>query len=135
MAISFQKAFGIHQHALLVRADRSEVLANNIANTYTPGFKAKDLDFKKALENAKSNQGFHLEKTHERHISVELKKHDSAVMYRVPNQPDTGDGNTVDLQVERSKFTQNALEYRASMTLLNGKIKGVKKALAGGGGR
>jgi flagellar basal-body rod protein FlgB len=50
----------------------------------------------------------------------------------VSNQPDTGDGNTVDVQVERNTFLDNGLRYQASMEFLNGKISGMKKAIKGG---
>ena len=56
MAISFDKAFGVHPHAMLIRSQRAELLATNIANADTPGYKAKDVDFASALKAAKSNQ-------------------------------------------------------------------------------
>ena len=48
MSISFDKALGIHEKALGFRAQRAEVLANNIANADTPNYKARDLDFQSA---------------------------------------------------------------------------------------
>ena len=56
MAISFDKALGVHPHAMLIRSQRAEMLATNIANADTPGYKAKDIDFASALKTAKSNQ-------------------------------------------------------------------------------
>ena len=94
MAISLDKAFGIHQHALLVRSERAEVLASNIANADTPGYKAKDLDFADALANAKKSQNYSMSKTHEKHFDLSIDIN-SAEKYRNPYQPDTGDGNTV----------------------------------------
>ncbi|MBU2917885.1 MAG: flagellar basal-body rod protein FlgB [Psychrosphaera sp.] len=131
MAISLDKAFGIHQHALLVRSERAEVLSSNIANADTPGYKAKDIDFASALANAKNSQSYRMSKTHSKHfdLSVEI---DTSQKYRNPNQPDTGDGNTVDVQVERNMFMQNSMEYQTSLQFLNGKIKGLNKALTGG---
>jgi len=41
MAISFDKALGVHPHAMLIRSQRAEVLATNIANADTPGYKQK----------------------------------------------------------------------------------------------
>ena len=55
------------------------------------------------------------------------------MQYRVPTQPDTGDGNTVEVQAERNRFLDNGLRYQASLEFLNGKIKGMKKALGSGG--
>jgi flagellar basal-body rod protein FlgB len=54
------------------------------------------------------------------------------LQFRIPNQPDTGDGNTVDVQIERNAFLDNGLRYQAGMEFLNSKIKGMKKALSGG---
>ena len=56
MAISFDKAFGLHPDAMLIRDRRAQVLAENIANADTPGYKAKDLDFQQALSNAQARQ-------------------------------------------------------------------------------
>ncbi|MBP8772666.1 MAG: flagellar basal body rod protein FlgB, partial [Aeromonadaceae bacterium] len=71
MAISFDKAFGIHQYTIGARAARAEVLSANIANADTPGYKAKDLDFSAALQQAQSGieSGFSLATSNERHIS------------------------------------------------------------------
>jgi flagellar basal-body rod protein FlgB len=130
MAISFDKAFGIHQYTLSVRAKRAEVLSSNIANADTPGFKARDIDFSQALQSAQSQKGFGLATTSERHIALQMDA-PGTTQYRNPLQPDTGDGNTVDVQQERSEFLRNSLEYQASLEFMNGKISGLLKALKG----
>ena len=130
MTISFDKAFGIHQHALVARSERAELLAGNLANADTPGYKAKDMDFQSALSQAQSNQGFSLSRTSQQHFAVELAP-PGTVQFRVPNQPDTGDGNTVDVQTERNNYMENALQYQASLEFLNGKINGLMKAIKG----
>ncbi|MBU2882093.1 flagellar basal body rod protein FlgB [Psychrosphaera sp. B3R10] len=131
MAISLDKAFGIHQYALLARSERAEILSSNIANADTPGYKAKDVDFADALQNAQKKQSHTMSKTHDKHfdLSINANSHEK---FRIPNQPDTGDGNSVDVQVERNLFMQNSIEYQASLQFLNGKIKGLKSALSGG---
>ena len=53
--------------------------------------------------------------------------------FRIPSQPDTGDGNTVEVQRERNEFLDTSMRYQASIQFLDGKIKGMKKALSGGG--
>ncbi len=131
MAISLDKAFGIHQHALLVRGKRAEVLASNIANADTPGYKAKDIDFASALANAQKRSGSSMSRTHEKHYDLSINI-PSDTKFRNPMQPDTGDGNSVDVQVERNLFMQNSMEYQASLRFLNGKIKALNKALSGG---
>jgi flagellar basal-body rod protein FlgB len=133
MAISFDKALGIHPQALLARSQRAEVLATNIANADTPNYKARDIDFSKALEQAKGAQSQRLSTSHEKHIPLSINSLGNNTLYRVSDQPDTGDGNNVDMQVERSKYVQNAMEYQASINFLGSKFKGLKKALGGQG--
>ncbi|MCO4799695.1 MAG: flagellar basal body rod protein FlgB [Colwelliaceae bacterium] len=133
MAISFEKAFGIHPASLQVRAKNAEVIAGNIANADTPGYKAKGMDFKSALAQAASRQQSGMSRTHEKHFDVRTEIN-NGVDYRVPNQPDTGDGNTVDSQVERNLYLENSMHYQSSIQFLNGKIKGLKKVISGGQG-
>ena len=130
MAISFDKALGIHQHTVGVRSQRAETLASNLANANTPGYKAQDMDFERVLQAATSGASIGLSRTDGRHVTASSQV-DGQKMYRVPNQPDTGDGNTVDAQVERNLFMQNALEYQASLDFLGSKFKNMSKALKG----
>ncbi|TKB47262.1 flagellar basal body rod protein FlgB [Ferrimonas sediminicola] len=131
MAISFDKALGIHQHTLGIRSQRAEVLANNIANADTPGYKAQDVDFDQALSQAKTAQGgLSMAKTHQNHFKLGLEPA-AGLAYRVPLQPDTGDGNTVDLNIERNNFMQNNLEQQMTLEFLGGKFQGMRKALRG----
>ncbi len=136
MAINFNTAFGIHESALSLKAKRAEVLANNLANADTPNFKARDIDFQQALINQQSKMNSSLHKTHFNHI--DSKYGDSKVggeipglSYRIPFQPDTGDGNTVEAQIEQTKFAENAMQYQASLTFLTGRIKGLLSAIKG----
>ena len=117
MAISFDKALGVHQHTMLIRSQRAEMLASNIANADTPGYKAKDIDFAGALKAAKAGQrsGNDMVRTDAKHLGGGTKMTNANELYRSPNQADTGDGNSVDIQVERNLYTQNALEYQASL--------------------
>ncbi|CAM3999056.1 flagellar basal body rod protein FlgB [Shewanella insulae] len=131
MAISFDKALGIHQYTLGIRSARAEVISSNIANADTPHYKAKDLDFDKALQAARTAQGgLAMSRSNEKHFDLAALSQQH-ISYRVPNQPDTGDGNTVDIQQEQSEFMQNALEYQMSLGFLDGKFSGLKKALKG----
>jgi len=130
MAINFEKGLGVHQHTLGVRTRRAEVLASNIANADTPGYKAKDIDFATAFKQAKSGQSFNMMVTNQKHQALNSEFQPGA-MFRNPNQPDTGDGNTVDVQVERTLFMQNSLEYQSTMSFLNSKISGMRKAIRG----
>lgn len=131
MAISFRNAFGVHEQGVLLREQRTELLANNIANADTPGFKARDIDFHAALLNAQERQST-IAKTDSRHFDIEIKSRHE-VLFRGVDQTDTGDGNSVDIHRERNAFTENAMEYQTSLQFLNGKIAGLKKALGGQG--
>lgn len=134
MSISFDKALGIHEKALGFRAQRAEVLANNIANADTPNYKARDLDFSKVLEaqtQKNANGTIALNMTNSRHIEAEgLGNGDESLMYRTPMQPSI-DQNTVDAQLEQSNYAENAVGFQASFTLLNSKFKGLVSALRG----
>lgn len=133
MAISLDKLMGFHHKALTVRNDRMEVIAGNLANANTPGYKARDIDFQKAMQMARTDQSQSLSRTHEKHFEGKLQRQ-GEIEFRVPNQPDTGDGNTVDVQMERNTFLDNGMRYQAGLQFLTGKIKGMKKALQGGQG-
>jgi flagellar basal-body rod protein FlgB len=131
MAINLDKLMGFHHKALQIRTDRMEVLAGNLANANTPGYKARDIDFRKAMKSAQHSNVNNLTRTHDNHIKGSMQS-SGELQFRIPNQPDTGDGNTVDVQVERNTFLDNGLRYQAGMEFLNGKIKGMKKAIKGG---
>lgn len=131
MALSFDKALGIHQYTVGIRAQRAEVLSSNIANADTPHYKARDVDFASSLQDARSKQGgLSMAQSHEKHFDLKALTQEH-VKYRIPNQPDTGDGNTVDVQQEKSAFMENALEYQMSLGMLDRKFSGLKKALKG----
>jgi flagellar basal-body rod protein FlgB len=105
--------FGIHATALKLRGQRMAMLASNIANAATPNYKARDIDFSKALSLAERGQSA-----------------DGAIAYRVPVQP-TLDGNTVEMPTEQTAFAENALAYRSSLAFLNGRIGTLSRALKG----
>jgi len=138
--------FDFNATALRVRAQRQEILAANIANADTPNFKARDIDFastlKKALEaNAAdaansaavaSNGGLALTTTHSKHISGNGNGggiNEADLLYR-PLIQGSVDGNSVDGEVERSAFVDNAIHYEANITMLNASIKDMNAALS-----
>lgn len=109
--------FGIHGAALALRSQRLSMLASNIANAATPNYKARDIDFGKAL--ALATEG----RTAEDAI-------DASVAYRVPVTPSL-DGNTVELSTEQTLFAENAVQYRTTLSFLEGRINTLKRALKG----
>jgi flagellar basal-body rod protein FlgB len=121
--------FGIHAHALQIQQRRLLLLAGNIANADTPGFQARDLDFKAALAQAQSGNA-PLNTTQAGHLNGSGTAADPALMYRVPLQPSV-DGNTVDVQIEQAAYMDSAMRYQASLSFLDGKLKGLLTAITG----
>lgn len=120
MGIHFDKAMDIHPEALRLRAERTKILASNIANESTPGYQARDIDFSASLQQSHSDlvDGFLADSDANR------------PQYRLPNHP-SQDGNTVELGVEQAAFSQNASDFQTSLTFLNMKLKGLAKVIAG----
>ncbi len=131
MSINFERAFGVHAAALEIRSERARVLAENLANSDTPNFKARDIDFSEALLQAKSNRMSGLRKTNDLHMDSKIGQEIPGISYRVPFQADTGDGNTVDAQIEQAKFAENAMQYQTTLRFLDGKVKGLIRAIKG----
>lgn len=135
MPINFQTALGVHEQALYTRARRTEVLGANMANADTPGYKARDIDFRQALadvQNVTSRQ-LSTTRTQSGHIATQnsVAAADASLQYRNPYQPSL-DGNTVELHVEQANFADNAIRYQATLTFLGSKFNGIKTALTGG---
>lgn len=130
MSISFQDAFAGHDQMLLFRSSRASVLANNIANSDTPNYKARDISFESMLSAERKR--ISLAGNDDQHIPGESTfSGNDDVLYRNPSQPSL-DGNTVDMQREQAEFAQNSLQFDTSFMFLNRKISGMKKALTGG---
>lgn len=128
--MNFDNAFGIHPRALVLRAQRAEVIASNLANADTPGYKARDFDFHKVLKQEMQGS-VRMRTTNQQHIQPDNGPIPAAQMlYRTPMQPSL-DGNTVDTEREHTAFSANAIEYQASLGFLNGKISGLRKAIRG----
>ena len=117
MAATLQNPLGIHEQALLVRERRAELLAQNLANADTPGYKARDIDFAAALK-----------------ARTEGLSNESAVAqatrWRVPVMPSM-DGNTVEMATEQTAFAENAVGYQATLTFVRGRIETLTRALKG----
>ncbi len=130
MASRIDNAFGIHAKALETFGRRAEVLAGNMANADTPGYKARDVDFKSILGGVMKNE-LPLAKTAGGHLATSDRGlSNGELLYRVPLQP-SADGNTVDTQTEQTQFAQNAIRYQASFTFLDGSIKSLLSAIRG----
>lgn len=134
MVSKLDDALRFQQTALNLRAARQELLASNIANADTPNYKARDVDFASALRNAMAGTPAELPavKTSPMHLEGNsgASVMGSPVMYRKPVQP-SADGNTVDMDVERAQFADNALRYEASVMFVNARLKGILTAIQG----
>jgi len=130
MSNVLDKALGVPVAALQLRAMRTKVLAENMANADTPNFKARDIDFKAAMRQAQgelmvlnTTQANHLQPPGSAPQPPEL-------LYRYPFSPSL-DGNTVETQAEQAKFAENTVNYQATLTILGSRITGLIGALRG----
>lgn len=130
MPLSLSNALDIPAQALQLRARRAEVLASNMANADTPHYKARDIDFSAVLNSARNPES-QLRTTSQHHIkSIASDPSRAELKYRWPYQPSL-DGNTVETEVEQAQFADNAVQYQAAFTLLNGRIKSLMTAIRG----
>lgn len=138
---SLDNLLGIHTAALQLQRSRMDVLASNIANADTPGYKAKDIDFQRvmaAVADQSANAATTLDKTSPLHLGAggvsATQDIDSAIknasVYRIATQPSV-DGNTVDVQTEQAQFADAALHYQASLGFIDRRLKSLMTAITG----
>ncbi|MDK9715056.1 MAG: flagellar basal body rod protein FlgB [Sulfuritalea sp.] len=123
----------VKRTALNARVYRQELLASNIANADTPNYKARDIDFKGALEGAlagRTEGSLNLARTSVRHLGSESSQaFGGAAKYRTEFQPNV-DGNTVNMDVERAAFAENAIQMEAMLTFIRGDLSTLQMAMA-----
>lgn len=112
-----QGLFGVHGAALELRSQRMGLLASNIANAATPGYKARDIDFAAALRAREGGMDA-------------AGAVAGATRYRVPVMPAL-DGNTVELATEQLAFADNATGYAATLQFIKGRAETLTRALKG----
>ena len=131
MAISIDNTFGMHEKAMHLQSRRAQLLSQNLANSDTPGYKAKDIDFKSALKSMeKGNFEKPLRATQSGHIQPKGYFMGAEAMYRNPTQSSL-DGNTVEPHVEMGEFTENSMRYLMTLRIMSGKINGMLSAIRG----
>jgi flagellar basal-body rod protein FlgB len=123
------KDFALHERALRFRGQRMEVLSSNIANADTPNFKARDIDFRQVMKMAKTDT---LRTTQDKHFELEggVPPDQAALKYRIPFNT-AFDGNTVELSVEQAKFGKATGDFQATLSFLESRVSGIRKALKG----
>ena len=125
MASKIDNALSFQQQALGLRAQRQQILAGNIANADTPNYKARDFEFSAALKEAvagRSSGNLTLATTNAAHLPGSVQESSARLLYRNPVQP-SADGNTVDMDVERAQFSENAVQYEAGVAFITAQIK------------
>ena len=143
MSTSLDAYLGMHPAALRLREQRTELLARNLANADTPGYKAQDMDFRAALAAVSSSTGAPgtLQATRSGHFGVQSESGQGAeavlsgstesfLRYRTPLAPSL-DGNTVDAQLEQAAFADNAVRYQATLSFLSSKFRSLMTAITG----
>lgn len=136
MAGRLDDALRFHETGLSLRSQRQQLLASNIANADTPGYKARDIDFSKTLQNAMSTTGTQpsadMRKTNPNHLAPTRPATIGGLepQYRSTIQGSI-DGNTVDMDMERNQFTDNAVRYEAELTIMSQDIKKMLTAIQG----
>lgn len=118
--MNIDNIFGIHQSAIMLREKRGQIIANNLANQDTPNYKARDFDVTSSIISSK-NSGTSRAELY-RDIDLKFRK----IAYP------RADGNTVDPQVEKLEYSQNAMQIMSSITFLNKKYNSILNAIKGG---
>jgi flagellar basal-body rod protein FlgB len=126
----FDNIFGIHERALMLHGQRISVLANNIANADTPGFKARDVDFTEVLANADTQASLQAKNPSAGQAPQSGGIATDDLKYRNPFQASL-DGNTVEMPVEQAAFSAANVRYQASLTFINARIAEMNFVLSG----
>ena len=129
---TLQLELSVYSQALDLRTQRHQVLASNIANADTPNYKARDFNFEAAMKNAMAGRGdagsLALSTTSVGHLAGGGGGL-PALQYRKEVQSSV-DGNTVDMDVERSQITDNGVQYQIVTQLIANQFKDYRNALS-----
>ncbi len=111
--------------ALMLRSQRQQILASNIANADTPGYLARDMDFKRALEAATAGSGANPAGLG----STDGAGLDAADLVYARASQDGLDNNQVDMERERHTWAENALKYEATLRFINSQSRALMDAM------
>ncbi|MBL8498879.1 flagellar basal body rod protein FlgB [Nitrosomonas sp. JL21] len=133
MINKLDKELNFHHQALSLRVARQELLSSNVANADTPNFKAKDIDFasmlREKLATTPAQATVNLNSTSPMHFNSAAEGiFGDSLLYRVPLQP-SADGNTVDMDHERTQFADNSIKYDASISFINNEFRNLMLAM------
>jgi flagellar basal-body rod protein FlgB len=121
-SILFDPTFQGLADSLTLHQRRHEVVASNLANVETPGYRARELDFKAALEDA-------FEGGHAAEDPMTAGRAPEIVEDR--GAPPRADGNTVDLDLQMAKLSANGGRYVALARILGQRIALLRQAIEG----
>jgi flagellar basal-body rod protein FlgB len=130
-------ALDFQSQALVLRAERQRVIAGNIANADTPGFKARDFDFASNLRaataaagggNSGNGNSGGIAQGVASSVMSSTGRFTPELGYSVPNQTHL-DNNTVDMDRERGAFVDNAVKYEATLRFINGSVRSMLDAM------
>ncbi len=127
---SISQDLQVFSKAMDLRVQKHQVLASNIANADTPNYKARDFSFEKAMQAASdARSGVCLRTTHQGHIAGgNGTAMNNLLAYRQETQSAV-DGNTVDMDVERSAMSENAIQYQILSQLVSNTFSSFKAAM------
>jgi flagellar basal-body rod protein FlgB len=131
MISQLDNMLNFYENTLSIRSQRQQLLAANIANADTPHYKARDLDFSKAMDAVMSKANADIAvRTNSTYSANEMDDQSLHVFERKPFQ-NSADGNTVDMDIERNAYTENGLLYEADVTIVHEQIKNLLSVLQG----
>ena len=140
MLAALTDTLNFNGQALILRAQRQQVIASNIANADTPGYQARDFDFAAALRDATGGAGLMRDATGGAGLGGGIARDvmagaagspaEPALKYVHPTQTSL-DSNTVDMDRERSASLANSFSYEATLRFINGTAKTMLSAITG----
>lgn len=127
----FDETFNGLERALDLRFKRHALLASDVANSETPNFRARELDFAGQLEKAFSPASTtEIAKTDSRHMDISSLESEHIIY---DNSAAMGaDGNNVDIDLTMGKISENAGAYASAAGLVSQKFRMVKQFIRRG---
>lgn len=132
MSLNIDKSLGLLSRAIDVHEKRASLIGENIANSETPGYKARDIDFRAVLNNQTTSyeDTFAIRRTNDKHLPLVIEVDQDELLYRNPAQPAL-DGNTVDANMEKAAFAENNGRYVSSVKFAAYRFDDLNKSIKG----
>lgn len=125
----YDTTFDLLQRAMDVRIKRHAVLSSNVANSETPNYKARELDFAGELNKVLTQKTENVEKTNTMHMDLDENSSSHVIL---DNSGAVGaDGNNVDLDISMGKLGENVRAYSNAATWLGVQLRLLKNVTKG----